>query len=99
MIFCRKNITKSHTIFLLREVGHGSKNIQELSQDFWSNKNEGCFGALVSEMSFRKEFEYFSFMKNIPWAILGFFREIKLNERWMGHLGENRGHAQVYMSI
>ena len=81
MIFCSKNITKSHAIFLLGEVGQGSKNIQELSQDFWSNKNEGCFGALVSKMSFRREIEYFSFMKNIHWAILGFFREMRLNER------------------
>ena len=30
IIFCSKNITKSHAIFLLGKVGHGSKNIQEL---------------------------------------------------------------------
>ena len=70
MIFYRKNIPKSHAIFLLREVGQGSKKIQELSQDFWSYKNWGCFGALVSEMNFQKENEYFSFMKNIHLIIL-----------------------------
>ena len=41
-------------------------------------------------LNFREENEYFSFMKNIPWVILGFLRERKLNERWMGHLGENQ---------
>ena len=74
IIFCSKNITKSHAIFLLGKVCQGSKNIQELFQDFWSNKNEGCFGALVSEMSFREENEYFSFMKNIHLIILGIFQ-------------------------
>ena len=62
-------------------MGQGLKNIQELFQDFWSNKNEGCFGALVSEMSFRIEIEYLSFMKNIHLTTLGFFREMRLNER------------------
>ena len=75
MIFCSKNITKSHAIFLLGKVGHGSKNIQELFQNFRSDENGGCFGALVSEMSFREELEHFPFMKNIPWDLLGFFRE------------------------
>ena len=79
MIFCSQNITKIHAIFLLGEVGQGSMNIQELFQDFWSNKNEGCFGALVSGMSFRREIEYFSFMKNIPWVSFGIFRERKLS--------------------
>ena len=46
-------------------MGHGSKNIQELFQIFGSKKNGGCFGALVSEMSFRGENEYIAFMKNI----------------------------------
>ena len=73
MIFYSKNITKSHAIFLLGEVGQGSNNIRELFQEFWSNKNEGFFGAQVSELSFTEENEYFSFMKNIPWVILGFF--------------------------
>jgi len=49
MIFYRKNITKSHAIFLLGKVCQGPKNIQDLSQIFGSNKNEGCFGAQVSE--------------------------------------------------
>ena len=62
-IFRSKNITKSHAIFLLREVGQGSKKIQELSQDFWSYKNWGCFGALISEMRFKKENEYFHLQK------------------------------------
>ena len=70
MIFYRKNITKSHAILLLGKVCQGPKNIHELFQDFWSNKNEGCFGALVSEKSFREENEYFSFMKNIHLIIL-----------------------------
>ena len=35
--------------FLLGKMCQGSKNIQELSQIFGSNKNEGCFGAQVSE--------------------------------------------------
>ena len=81
MIFCSQNITKSHAIFLPGKVGQGSTNIQELFQDFWSNKNEVCFGALVSEMSFRREIEYFSFMKNIHLTTLGFFIEMRLNER------------------
>ena len=34
-----------------------SKNIQALFQIFGSNQNGGCFGALVSEMSFRREIE------------------------------------------
>ena len=62
-IFCSKNITKSHAIFLLREVGQGSKKIQELSQDFWSYKNWGCFGALISEISFQKKMNIFTYEK------------------------------------
>ena len=59
IIFCSKNIPKSYAIFLLRMAGQGSKNIWEFSRDFWSNKNEGCFGAQVSKLSFREEIEYF----------------------------------------
>ena len=99
MIFCSKTIPKSHAIILLRKVGQCPKNIWEFSQIFGSKKNEGYFGAQVSELNFREEIEYFSFMKNIPWPILGFFRERRLNERWMAHLGENQGHAQVFKSI
>ena len=80
-------------------MGQGPKNIWEFSQGFRSNKNEGCFGAQVSELNFREENEYFSFMKNIPWVILGFFRERMMVKRWMGRLGENQGHAQVFKSI
>ena len=58
-------------------MGQGPKNIQELCQIFWSIKNEGCFGAQVSELSFRKEIEYFSFMKNIPWTFVGVFQRRK----------------------
>ena len=63
MIFYSKNITKSHAIFLLGKVGHASKNIHELFQKIWSYKNGGCFGALVSEISFRRENEYFIYEK------------------------------------
>ena len=34
-------------------------------------------------------------MKNIQWAILGFWKEMELDERQMGHFGESQGHAQV----
>ena len=34
-------------------------------------------------------------MKNIQWDILGFQKEMELDERWMGHLGESQGHAKV----
>ena len=71
MIFYSKNITKSHAIFLLGKVCQGPKNIQDLSQIFGSNKNEGCLGAQVSKVSFRGENEYFSFRKNIHFIILG----------------------------
>ena len=98
-IFSSKNIPNKYEIFLHREVCQGSKNIWEFSQIFGSKKNEGCFEAQVSELDFKEENEYFSFMKNIPWVILGFFREIMMNKRWMGHLGENQGHAQVFKSI
>ena len=40
-------------------------------------KNEGCFGAQVSELNFREENEYFSFMKNIPWTFVGVFQRRK----------------------
>ena len=78
MIFYSKNITKIHAIFLLGKVCQGPKNIQELFQIFGSNKNEGCFGALVSEKSFREENEYFSFMKNIHLIILGIYQRNKV---------------------
>ena len=81
IIFCRKNITKSHAIILLGKAGHGSKNIQELFQNFWSDRNGGCFGALVSEIGLRRENEYFSFRKNIHLVILGIFREMRLKEK------------------
>ena len=81
IIFCSKNTTKSHAIFLLGKVCQGPKNIQELFQIFGSNKNEGCFGAQVSEKGFKEENEYFFFMKNIHLIILGVFREIRLNEK------------------
>ena len=71
IIFYSKNIAKSQAIFLLDKVCQGPKNIQELFQIFGSNKNEGCFGAQVSEVSFRGENEYFSFRKNIHLLILG----------------------------
>ena len=54
-------------------MGHGSKNIQELFQIFWSNRHGGCFGALVSKIGFRRENEYFS-KKNIHLIILGIFQ-------------------------
>ena len=79
IIFCSKNTTKSHAIFLLGKVVHNSKNIQELVQIFGSNKNGGCFGALVSEMSFQKENEYFSFMKNIHLIILEIYQRNKVD--------------------
>ena len=59
---------------MLGELGQASKNIWEFSQIFGSKKNEGCFGAQVSELNFREENEYFSFMKNIPWVIFGIFQ-------------------------
>ena len=59
-------------------MGQGTKNIQELFQEFWSNKNEGCFGALVSEMSFGEDFEYFSVMKKYSWSHLGIFQRKKI---------------------
>ena len=68
-----KNITKIQAIFLLGKVCKGSKNIQELFQIFRSKKNWGCFGAQVSELSFREKNEYFSFMKNIHLIILGIY--------------------------
>ena len=78
IIFYSKNITKSHAIFLLEKLCQGPKNIQELFQDFWSNKNEGFFGALVSEKSFTQENEYFPFMKNIHLIILGIYQRNKV---------------------
>ena len=74
MVFYSKNITKSHAIFLLGKVCHGSKNIKDLFQIFGSKKNWGCFGAQVSESSFREENEYFSFVKNIHLIILGIYQ-------------------------
>ena len=59
-------------------MGHGSKNIQELFQIFGSNKNGGCFGAQVSEMSFTGENEYYPFMKNIHLIILRIFQRTKV---------------------
>ena len=73
-IFYSKNITKSDAIFLHGKVCQGSKNIHDLSQIFLSKKNGGCFGAQVSEVSFREENEYFSFMKNIHLIILGVYQ-------------------------
>ena len=78
MIFYRKNITKCHAIFLLGMVCQGPKNIQELFPNFWSKKNGCCFGAQVSEKSFREENEYFSFMKNIHLIILGIYQRNKV---------------------
>ena len=78
MICYSKNITKSNAIFLHGKVCKGSKNIRELSQDFWSKKNEVCFGALASKVGLRWENEYFSFMKNIPRMILGFYQRNKV---------------------
>ena len=75
MVFCSKNIPKKYEIYLDREVCQGSKNIWEFSQIFRSKKNEGCFEAQVSELDFKEGNEYFSLTKNIPWVILGFFRE------------------------
>ena len=95
MIFCSKDIPNKYEIYLQREVCQGSKNIWEFSQIFRSKKNEGCFGAYVTEVLGREENEYFSFMKNIPNAILGFIREEMMILRGMDHLGENQGHAQV----
>ena len=37
----------------------------------------GCFGAYFSEVIFREENEYFSFMKNIRWAFVGVFQRRK----------------------
>ena len=74
-IFCTKNIPNNYEIFLHREVCQGSKNIWEFSQIFVGKKNEGRFGAYVAEVIFREGNEYFSFMKNIPMAILGYIRE------------------------
>ena len=65
----------------------GSKNIWEISQDCWSNKNEGCFGAQASEVSCREENEYFSFMKNIPWVIFGIFQRKNDELEMDGSLG------------
>ena len=99
MIFCSKNIPNKYEIFLHREVCQGSKNIWEFSQIFVGKKNEGLFGAYVTEMIFREENKYFSFMKNISRATLGFIREeMMVFEREMGHLGENQGYAQVFKS-
>jgi hypothetical protein len=50
-------------------------------------KIEGCFGAYVAEVIFREENEYFSFMKNIPWAILGYNREEMMVLERDGSLG------------
>ena len=74
MIFYSKNITKIHATFLTGKVCLGPKNIRDLSQIFWSKDNWGCFGAQVSEKSFREENEYFSFMKNIHLIILGIYQ-------------------------
>ena len=49
-IFCSKNIPNNHEIFLNKEVCQGPKNIQEFSQIFVGQKNEGCFGANVTEV-------------------------------------------------
>ena len=78
MIFYSKNITKSHAIFLTGKVCQGPKNIQDLSQIFGSKENWGCFGAQVSELNFREENEYFSFMKNIHLIILGIYQRDKV---------------------
>ena len=87
MIFCSKNISKSYAIFLPREVCQGPKNISEFSEDFRSKKNEGCFGAQVSELNFREENEHFYFMKNIPWAFIGVFQRRKSELEVDGSLG------------
>ena len=87
MIFCSKNTTKIYAIFLLRKVPYGSKNIWEFSQDFWSHKTRGCCGAYFSEVIFREENEYFSFMKNIPWAFVGVFQRRKGELEVDGSLG------------
>ena len=92
MISRSKDIPKSYAIFLLREVCQGLKNIWEFSQIFGCKKIEGCFEAYVAELNFRGENEYFSFMKNIPWVILRFFRKRMMILRGMRHLGENGGH-------
>ena len=78
MIFYIKNITKSDAIFLHGKVCQVSKNIQELFHDFWSKENGGCFGALVYKVGLRGGHEYFSFMKNIPRMILGFYQRNKV---------------------
>ena len=87
MIFCRKNITKIYAIFLLRKVPEGSKNICEFIQDFWSKKSRGCFGAFFSEVIFREENEYFSFIKNIHWAFVGVLKRRKGELEVDGSLG------------
>ena len=71
VIFYSKNIPKRGAIFLRGKVCQGSKNIHDLSQIFLSKKNCGCFGAEVSEVSFREGNGYFSFRKHIHLIILG----------------------------
>ena len=58
-IFCSKNIPNNHEIFLHRKLCQGSKNIQEFSQIFVGNKNEGCFGVEVNEGHNQEGNEYF----------------------------------------
>ena len=67
--------------------------------DFWKQEKWGLLWSTSLWVEFQTRNWFFSFMKNIPWVILGFFRERMLNERWMGHLGENQGHALVFKSI
>ena len=80
---------------MLGKVCQGPKNIQELSQIFRSIKNEGCFGAQVSEKGFREENEYFSFMKNIHLIIFGIYQRDKVEWGVDRQLGESLGYAQV----
>ena len=47
----------------------------------------GCFGAHFSEVIFREENEYFSFMKNILWAFVGGFQRRKSELEVDGSLG------------
>ena len=47
------------------------------SRIFGARKLGVAFGAYFSEVFFREENEFFSFMKNIPWAFVEVFQRMK----------------------